>query len=191
MHTSAKDVNYLLGNPTTTRQQVYQQLLNKNFNTIATAGAGYWGGNEPNQGDVHTSGLNQFYDYADNHNMHARLHNMLWDDSQPAWVDSLKAQAVTDDGAKSSLLTAIDNRVSYYAGDADSNYDEIDVYNESYNRGQKGGPETYWNLYGASGIADIYHNAKLASTAAGNSSKMFLNEFACPARFEQWLCPAH
>ena len=178
VHTSATDVKYLLGNQGTTRQQVYQRLLNQNFNTIATAGAGYWGGNEPTQGDVQMSGLNEFYDYADAHNMHARLHTALWEDNQPAWVESLTAQAVTDPAAKTSLTSAINSRINYYAGNPNSNFDEIDVYNESFNAGEKGGPETFWNLYGPGGVASIYQNAEQAAAAVGNTSKMFLNEYA-------------
>ena len=53
----------------------------------------------------------------------------------------------------------------------------MDVYNESYHTGSNQGhaSTTYWELYGASGIAEIYKEAK---DAAAGPAKVFVNEYS-------------
>ncbi|HVT30399.1 MAG TPA: endo-1,4-beta-xylanase [Lacipirellulaceae bacterium] len=164
----------ILGNGGTTLQQNYQSRFNQNFNTIAANGPGYWEWNEPMQGQPVTAGLHQVYDYAASHGLYSREHNLIWDMSQPDWVDSLKTQAVASQAAKNNLSAAIQNRIGYYIAGG-TKFNEIDIYNESYNRGQLGGNNTYWNLYGPTGIAKIYHDAKVAAT--GYSPKLVVNDY--------------
>jgi GH35 family endo-1,4-beta-xylanase len=175
VHGGNNEFNGELGNQGTTQQVNYQKYLNQNFNSITTAGKGYWADNEAVRGQVYMSAVDQFYSYAQTHDMHARLHNMLYEQQQPNWVDALKQQAVTSTDAKSDLLAAINSRVGYYVGNSRSQFPEIDIYNESLNSGLEGDASTYWNLYGAAGVAAIYHNAKLAG--AGYSPQLFLNEY--------------
>ncbi len=164
----------LLGDNGTTLQQNYQSRFNQNFNTIATNGPGYWEWNEPTQGQPVTAGLHQVYDYAAAHGLYSREHNLIWDMSQPDWVNTLKTQAVTSQTAKNNLSAAVQSRIGYYIAGG-TKFNEIDVYNESYNRGQLGANNTYWNLFGPAGIAKIYHDAKTA--AVGYSPKVMVNDY--------------
>ncbi len=160
-----------LGTEGTTHQSVYQQYLNLNFNELVCECN--WASTEPTQGDVQIGELGVIHDYAAAHDMHTRLHNLIWNGNQPAWVDSLRSDAITSSTAKSQLLSAIENRIGYYIGG--TGYDQVDVYNESYQDGVvDGSPTQYWQLYGAAGVAKIYHDAGAASPA----SKMFVNDFA-------------
>ena len=160
-----------LGTEGTTRQHVYQQYLNLNFNELVCECN--WASTEPTQGDVRIGELGVIHDYAAAHGMHTRLHNLIWNGNQPAWVDSLRSDAITSSTAKAQLLGAIENRIGYYIGG--TGYDQVDVYNESYQDGVvDGSPTQYWQLYGAAGVAKIYHDAGAASPA----SKMFVNDFA-------------
>jgi hypothetical protein len=109
--------------------------------------------------------------------MHSRLHAMLFEYSDPSWVTSLKTAAAGGSAtAKSSLTDAIASRNGYYVGNKNSQYNEIDLYNESYTSGETGGSDTYWNLYGANGIADFYHNAAQSAAGAGYQPKLFVND---------------
>jgi endo-1,4-beta-xylanase len=160
-----------LGTQGTTRQRVYQQLLNQNFNEIVCQC--HWQSTEPTPGNVQIGELDAIRDYAAAHNMHTRLHSLIWNGNQPDWVDSLRAAAVSNPSSKSQLFDAIESRIGYYVGG--TGYDEVDVYNESYNDGVlEGSPNQYWQLYGAAGVAKLYQDAGAASP----SSKMFVNDFA-------------
>jgi GH35 family endo-1,4-beta-xylanase len=164
----------LLGNTGTALQQNYQSRFNQNFNTVAANGPGYWQWNEPTQGQTYMAGLHQVYDYAAVHGLYSRQHNLIWDMSQPDWVNTLKSQAVTSQTANNNLSAAIQSRMNYYlAGGA--KFDEIDLYNESYNNGQLGNANSYWRLYGAAGIAKIYHDGK--TTAVGYTPRIMVNDY--------------
>jgi endo-1,4-beta-xylanase len=177
VHGDGTNIDQMLGNGGTLEQQNYQQRLNQNFNTIVTAGPGFWASNEATKGQVSMHDVDEIYDYAAAHDMHTRLHNLLFEEVQPDWVNSLKSKAGRGDkNAKTSLTNAINSRIGYFVGNKESQFDEIDVYNESYNAGQNGGRSTYWNIYGPSGIASIYSNSKKAATAAGYNPRMFVNE---------------
>jgi GH35 family endo-1,4-beta-xylanase len=166
---------FLHDNPTTAEQN-YQERVNQNFNTIVTAGPGFWYNNEPTQGNVDVSHMNQLAKYASAHNMHTRLHTLLFEYGDPAWVKSLKSNAVQSSSSKSSLTNSINSRTAYFIGDQNAKFDEIDVYNESYTNGQQGDPDSYWNLYGASGVADIYAKSQTAAANAGYAPRLFVND---------------
>jgi GH35 family endo-1,4-beta-xylanase len=177
VHGSGNGIDPQLGNAGTAEQTSYQARLNQNFNTIVTAGSGYWDSNEVTQGVVTMDDANEVYAYAKAHDMHSRLHNMLFAEVQPAWVEALKTAAGDGNAAaKTSLTDAIAARTAYYVGNKSSQFNEIDVYNESYTGGQLGNKYTYWNLYGAGGIATIYNNAKLAAAGASYAPKLFVND---------------
>ncbi len=161
----------------TIRQRNYQQRLRQNFNTIVTAGPGYWCDNEPVQGKPIVAGIRGVYQYAAAHHMHARQHNLIWEGNQPEWINALKNQAIRSNSAKAKLSAAIDSRIGYYLASSDTKYDQIDVYNESYNDGELGGPETYLHLFGMRGIAKIHHDAKQAALQAGYAPALFVNDY--------------
>ena len=123
------------------------------------------------------TGVDAYLNYAQAHNMTARTHNLIWGPTsststsqQPTWVVSLLNSAAAGDAtAKTNLSTAITNRINYYVGGTAKRslkYSEIDVYNESYHTGQTDSfAGNYWNVYGASGIANIYNQVAAAVAA--------------------------
>jgi hypothetical protein len=98
-----------------------------------------------------------------------------------------KAYLGTDPNAAADLRGEISERIDYYVGtgtasDRARKYTELDVYNESYHTGQDPTlsallKHNYWNVYGASGVADIYREARDTISASGGSTKVFVNEY--------------
>lgn len=162
----------------------FRSILDKNFNTLATDNA-MWEATEPAQGQINMGRADGLAAYAAAHRQQVRMHNLIWEDIQPQWVNTLRMQAAGGSAsAKSELRNAISARIDYYVGDGAggapdraNQYAELDVYNESYDAGQLGGNDSYWNIFGASGIADIYGEAKQAIQAAGAETKLFVNDY--------------
>ncbi|HEX3601598.1 MAG TPA: endo-1,4-beta-xylanase [Lacipirellulaceae bacterium] len=197
---SSTDVNNYLGSNGTTKQTNYQARLNQNFNAVVPENAGKWAYNESTRDSVTISGVDQILNYAQSHNMRTRMHNLIWGDNgsngqQPSWVlnnDSTtglldKAYLGTDPNAAADLRGEISERIGYYVGsgtpaDRDLKISEMDVYNESYHTGQDPTlaanlKHNYWNVYGPSGIADIYREALDQVAASGANTKLFVNEY--------------
>lgn len=202
---SYNSVNNYLGNGGTTRQSGYQQRLNRHFNAVTPENAGKWASNEDvrdENPDAPTNGManvDLMLDYAESHGMRARMHNLLWGDNsfngqQPSWVlndasTGLLDQAAlgTNPNAAADLRAEISERIDYYVGtgagtDRAHKYLELDVYNESYHTGSDPGlaaalRRNYWNVYGATGIADIYREVQDAIAASGAPAKVFVNEY--------------
>src|SRR5262249_23179559 len=134
-------------------------------------------------------GVDAYLNYAQAHNMTARTHNLIWgptsstnSQQQPTWVTTLLNNAAAGDAtSKTNLSNAITNRINYYVGGTAKRslkYSEIDVYNESYHTGQANSyAGNYWNVYGASGIANIYNQVAAAVAASGANTKTFVNEY--------------
>jgi hypothetical protein len=78
--------------------------------------------------------------------------------------------------AKPDLSNAIASRINYYLPSRAANAGEVDIYNESYSGQCCNGADSYWSLYNADGIANIYNQAKQA-LPAGATTKLYSNEF--------------
>src|SRR5262245_53026718 len=123
--------------------------------------------------------------YAQSHNMNVRMHNLIWGNQQPPCVNPLLTNAQSSNPsisgpAKTSLMNAIASRIAYYVGDGDANtndgdrarkYSEVDVLNEALREG------TYWDIFGAAGIAEIYKKVQDAVVAAGANTRLYTNEY--------------
>jgi GH35 family endo-1,4-beta-xylanase len=192
---STTDVNNYFGSSGTARQMNYQARLNQNFNAIVPENAGKWGNNEGGRDFVTMSHIDQILNYAQSHDMRARMHNLLWGDNsfngqQPFWVLNgsnnglLDLAATGNAAAAADLRTEISERIDYYVGtglasDRAHKYVELDVYNESYHTGANPGGFThnYWTAYGPAGIADIYREVRDVVAASGAATKVFVNEY--------------
>lgn len=157
-------------------QARYQAKVLENFNAVSTKGSGMWQVNEPTPGDVQLWHSNWMSEFAAKHGLATRLHTQLFEYGDPQWIATMKTAAVSDQTAKENLRAAIKNRAGYFINNPGNPFDEIDVYNESYTNGELGDPNTYWNLLGASGIADVYHDAQVAATAAGYKPRLMVND---------------
>jgi endo-1,4-beta-xylanase len=146
---------------------------------------GKWQPNE-NVQNVPTMGhVDTILDYAQSHNMNVRMHNLIWGNQQPPWVNNLITAAQSSNPtvarqAKVDLMTAIESRIAYYVGDGDNDtsdgdrsrkYSEIDVLNETLREG------TYWDIFGAQGVAEIYKKVQDAVVAAGADTRLYTNEY--------------
>ena len=158
----------------------YQKFFNANFNTLEPSNAGKWANNEPFQNFTTMSYVDTLLNYAKNNNMNVRMHNLIWGNQQPAWVNTLLTNAqssnpTTAATAKTQLMTAISNRINYYIGtngNRGDEYQELDVLNEALRTGP------YWKIFGAAGIAQIYNMAANAAAAAGNPNlRLYTNEY--------------
>lgn len=152
-----------------------QAFMNSNFSIIVPSNAGKWVNNEATQNNVTMQLVDEQLAYAQAHNMDARMHNLIWGTQQPIWVNSLISSATSGNAtAKANLSTAISNRINYYVGtngDRSDKYINVDVLNEPLNN------PSYYNIYGASGIANIYNQVAAAAAAAGSTALAFTNEY--------------
>jgi GH35 family endo-1,4-beta-xylanase len=158
----------------------FQQFINTHFNMIVPSNAGKWASNESTRDSVQMGYVDTILNYAQSHNMRARMHNHLWGNQQPSWATTLLSSAAGGDAtAKTDLRAEITERTQYYVNAARANkLSEIDVYNESYHTGSNNSnPANYWNVYGQSGIADIYNELQQAVSSAGSSAKIYTNEY--------------
>jgi GH35 family endo-1,4-beta-xylanase len=184
----------------------FQQALRDNrFNSLSAENGGKWDANEGTR-DVLTSNavnpnggpnipyMDRISDYASANDMNYRQHNLIWgpnntgsgnNNQQPTWVHTMMqnpsgTDAVSGNTNSVALRDEISERIEYYTGDRASRFYEIDVYNESYHTGSNHPQSalTYWDLYGASGVAEIYKETKDAIAAAGENAKVFVNEFS-------------
>lgn len=155
----------------------YQQKLREHFNALVPENAGKWIENEFTQDSQWQPQLDKIVAFAESEGKRLRMHNLIWDNQQPNWVNNLLNQAASNATARNTLRQEISERIDYYVGDGDSDYDdndfarkyyEIDVYNEMDHTPK------YWNAYGASGIAGIYNEV---AAAAGPNVGIATNEY--------------
>lgn len=173
--------SYILQNPTTgSTAQKYQERLLQNFNTIVPSNGGKWSSNQPTQNNVQMGYVDGLLNFASAKDLAVRQHTLIWDNQQPSWVNTLLTNAQSTDAAvaataKAQLSTAIANRIAYYIGSSaarGAKYIELDGLNEALRTG------TYWKIFGAAGIADIYNKAAVAAAAAGNPNlRLYTNEW--------------
>lgn len=161
-------------NPATGSQaEHYQQLVNSSFNALVPSNGGKWAYNEANRDVVTMESIDSFLGYAQAHNLRSRMHTMLWDtNQQPAWVQDLMSQAASGDmSAKIALRDEIFERIHYYVRQRARDIVEIDVLNESLHHPR------YLQIFGESGIAEIFSRVNEALMDANSLALPMLNEF--------------
>ena len=178
------DVNTYLNNSN------YTDFLLSHFNLVTQGNAGKWDGNEPTRDVVNMSASDRINQYAKDHNLRVRQHNLIWGSQQPSWVNTMlnnpngmdttpgQPQGLTN---KDALRQEISERIDYYLGNNDANtaddragkynYVETDLLNEEVHQPK------YWNIYGANGIADVFNEAAAAVAGAGANTRLALNEY--------------
>ncbi|HEX3356818.1 MAG TPA: endo-1,4-beta-xylanase [Tepidisphaeraceae bacterium] len=172
---SPSGVNAYLGNNGTTQQNFYQTILKKDFNTLVPDNMGKWQPDENTQGNTsNMSGVDTILNFAQANKMDARMHNLIWGNQQPTFVNNALAQGTA---AAGTLNADINSRINYYVGtgtasDRAKKYQQIDVYNESYHTGSTVA-NSYWTDMGVGSIAAIY--AKVQAVAP--NVKTFTNEY--------------
>jgi GH35 family endo-1,4-beta-xylanase len=173
--TGQYDVNTYLNNPN------YTSFLLDHFNAVTEGNAGKWAYNEGTRDVVTMQAVDRILQFATDHDLDARMHNMLWGDSQqPDWAATLLNNAESgNQAAKNQLREEISERIDYYVGNGDANpnndrarqYQELDLVNEHSHQPK------YWDVYGADGIADIFNETAAAVAAANAETKLYLNEY--------------
>lgn len=170
----------------------FREFFLDHFNMVVPSRAGKWNNNESTRDVVTnvTSGyLDAMLDFAEENNLGARMHNLIWGndttaEEQPAWVVSLLNSG--NAASLADLRGEISERIDYYIGDGpgglsdlSSRYSEVDIYNESWHTGVNtpGSSSNYWDRYGASGIAGIYDEAAQAIADSGTNAKIYVNEY--------------
>ena len=157
----------------------YQQALKSQFNALVPENAGKWSENEYTRDGQWMPQLDKIVDFAVANEKRLRMHNLIWGSQQPSWVNTLISQAAAGStSAKNELREEISERIDYYVGDGSSgdpaqNYVDLDVYNESVHTATG----SYWDIYGADGIADIYNEVAQAVQDAGADTRLFTNEY--------------
>lgn len=170
-------VNSYLGSNGTAQQSNYQSRLLQNFNALGMENAGKWNDTEATRGKPTMGGVDTILNFADARGMNTRLHALAYDLDQndPKWVNDLRAKAVKSSSAKTDLRNAISSRIGYYATPARmAKVDAVDVFNESYQSETNRGKSSYYNLFGASGIAGVFNELR---TKMASDTKLYVNEY--------------
>lgn len=180
--TAVGNTNTYLG--TGTHSANFQQaLIDTRINTLVPENAGKWSSNAPfspnfppNMGPV-----DDLLDFAEAHDLNVRMHNLIWGSQQPNWVNDLLNQAEGgSQSAKDELRQRISQRIDYYVGDGDGNpsdgdrsarYYDLDVLNEISHQ------DSYLNIFGYEGLAEIHSEVADAIAAAGSESRLAANEY--------------
>jgi GH35 family endo-1,4-beta-xylanase len=150
----------------------FQNYLRLNYNHLDT-GNQMWKDTEDPQGSIDMYQAAPLLAFTQANGMSARLSFMLYDQQDPAWVTSLRNQAVNSSSARTTLRNDISTRINYWVKPYAA-YPEMTIYNEGYNHGVNGGSNTLANIYGTSGIASIYNEAH----AAAPNSLLWVNDYS-------------
>jgi GH35 family endo-1,4-beta-xylanase len=175
------DVNTYLNNAN------YTNFLTKYFNTVTQGNAGKWDSDEATRNTVTMQASDRIDQFAVDHGMRVRQHNLIWGNQQPAWVNTMLNNPTGTDALlattnKNALRTEVSQRIGYYLGNNNSgtagnpaakyyNMVEMDLLNEEVHQNK------YWSIYGASGIADIFNEAANTISSAGANTRLALNEY--------------
>jgi GH35 family endo-1,4-beta-xylanase len=86
----ASDTNLINPNPTPDSTAAkYQQFVTDNFNMVEGSNAGKWSINEGTRDVASLAWQDKIFDFAETHDMRARMHALVWGTQQPTWVTSL------------------------------------------------------------------------------------------------------
>jgi endo-1,4-beta-xylanase len=183
--------------------QKYQQRLLANFNSITPENGGKWSGSDTAGQLTATDRMLQF---ADANGMRVRQHNLIWGTQQPTrlntpFTNARSADPVVAAAGKQAIQDAITGRIVTYVGGVNSEtggstgrpaivrttqYDDLDVYNESFHTGANVANtlnDNYWKVLGATAAdgpavtADIYNRVQTVVTNAGANTRLFVNEY--------------
>jgi GH35 family endo-1,4-beta-xylanase len=184
---------YLIDNPPpgSDAANFQQKLADSRFNSLTPENAGKWASNEGTRDALTVSYMDRIMEYAEENDMRFRQHNLIWGrnpsggvNQQPTWADNMAQNPAGIDGVSGNtnsvaLRDEISERIDHYLADRAHRYYEVDIYNESYHTGsnQNHSSNTYWDIYGAAGIASIYKESKDAIEAAGANAKAYINEY--------------
>jgi len=147
------------------------------FNAIVPSNAGKWQQNEFSRDSLFYPVLQNMFNFAQAKDLRMRMHNLIWGNQQPSWVGTLLSQAAAGNmTAKNELRNEISERIDYYIGDGvgadwSDYYVEVDILNEAVH------VPIYMDIFGADGIADIYLEALQAAATAGNTVRLYTNEY--------------
>lgn len=173
--TSTSSVNTFLANnpaPGSTAARFQAGLRTMRFNSITPENAGKWASNEPAQDVMTLGGLDRILNFAESNDLRVRMHNLVWGNQQPGFINNLLAAAGSDANARAQLEQQVAERINYYVRDRATWFDQLDVYNESFHTAQ------YLNALGDAGVAQIYNDVATAAAAGGNAAmKRFVNEY--------------
>jgi Glycosyl hydrolase family 10 len=105
---------YLRDNPPADSDaQKFQSFIVDHFNILVPSNAGKWIYQEPEPGKVSLSYADDIMRFAKAHDIHGRMHNLIWDtEQQPMWVRGLLKAAEAGDQQAKSITCAIALRIT-------------------------------------------------------------------------------
>ncbi|HEY3499893.1 MAG TPA: endo-1,4-beta-xylanase [Polyangiaceae bacterium] len=156
----------------------YQRMLLGRFNTAVLSDAAAWSRQEEKRDRVTPAPADRAFGFAEQHGLSLRMHALLEDAEQPAWLGSTDPKKASllllakrgDARAKAELDAEIGERIEYAVKARAGRYAELDVIDESLHRPR------YYEIYGAAGLADIFNRAARAVQDAGARTRLYLNE---------------
>jgi autotransporter-associated beta strand protein len=173
--------------PTTSEQINYQKAILANFNMIVPQNAGKWVNNEYTQGSVNMNLVDAMSQFAAQNGLRMRMHNLIWNQEQPTFVNNLFASNGTLTTANAATLNSdVTSRINYYVSGSNSHalgtpradsYTEMDVLNEPFHGQSAQDNYIGSGALGVSGVANIYSQVESAVKAAGAGTRLMVNEY--------------
>ncbi len=166
----------------------FRSFFPEHFNAVVPSNTGKWAYHESSPGVIGGPGLDYLdaiLAFAAASHLTVRMHNMIWDTGQqPQYAQDLLTKAEKGDAAaQAELRQAISRRINYYVRQRAARYQELDVLNESLHRPR------YVQVYGLSGVADIYREVADVLVEVSPNTKTYLNEYNVIQYSQEPLAP--
>jgi MYXO-CTERM domain-containing protein len=174
--------------PTTSEQINYQKTITNpalGINMIVPENAGKWQNNEFAQNNVTMNLVYAEDQFALQNNMRIRMHNFIWNNQQPNWVNSLFSNGTLTTANKNALNTDMTKRVGYYVSANNPNtgqpladaYSAMDGLNEPWHGQSANDNYIGAGALGVSGVANVYSQIATAVKNAGANTVLYTNEY--------------
>jgi autotransporter-associated beta strand protein len=173
--------------PTSTEQIDYQNAIKANFNMIVPSNAGKWVNDEYTQGSPDMNMVDAMSQFASQNGLRMRMHNLIWNQEQPTYVNNLFASNGTLTSANETTLNNdITSRINYYVSGVNTHtlntprtdsYTEMDVLNEPFHGQSAQDNYIGSGALGVSGVANVYAQVAAAVSAAGANTRLYTNEY--------------
>ena len=144
---------------------VYQTILNREFNSVTPENEMKWDATEPSQNSFSYGSSDQIVNHARSRGMKVRGHALAWHQQQPQWAQRLEGTAI-----RNAMLNHVTNVATHFRGLIDS----WDVVNEAFADGSSGARRDS-NLQRSGN--DWIEAAFRAARAADPNAKLCYNDY--------------